>query len=297
MVHEAVEPPAPIRRTLYRCGSRFHHWECLEPLYRVSQLDTGLVFLSGDTARIITVSGATQYRVEARLDIPGGRSNRMKNGGQSAARFGRIRQSQIADYAKRVATAAIRAWVCEVSTLRIRAWCFICHGASEVRVQVMDEMRRQMAPLAERHASVNDVSTTDYETWAGSIEGWLQHTHVQALQQCSTTHENKEIDTLWTYLDQGDAEQRLVYGAVLHNATYAGMLERVWLHESLLSSSEAQPNDIDIIVVRAQSHAGGRLLREYQGQVGLLHRGLRSDWIDVHDGTESHDGNRSQENI
>lgn len=214
----------------------------------------------------------------SKIIIPGGRSKRMKNGGQSASRFLNSRQSQIQDFAKRIALAAVKGWIKDGSVVMIRAFCFVCLGASELKVQVMDEMKRESPGLAQHWSSASDITCcTDTLSWEQTTP-WLQDDRIRALTSVQSAVDEKHIQQLWERLSRGDSEQRLVFGLeLIERAATEGMLETLWLHESLCERFST--GSTQMIIVPVSSRDGIRLLDEFQGVVGLLHRGTSIDWI------------------
>ncbi|MFA6048983.1 MAG: peptide chain release factor aRF-1 [Candidatus Micrarchaeia archaeon] len=96
----SVIPPTPLKVQFYRCESKF----VLEPLKELlEQTGTyGLVAIDGKDATIALLQG-TSVKVIRRLHSTA--HAKFKKGGQSAARFGRIREEEIEVYYKRVGEA------------------------------------------------------------------------------------------------------------------------------------------------------------------------------------------------
>ena len=92
------EPPNPIRKSIYKCDKKFHLDDLIE-LYMV--LDTyAIVLVSGKRTDIYTWSKNNICLIKSiTINLP----NQHKAGGQSAPRFGRIRDEKIALYIKRIA--------------------------------------------------------------------------------------------------------------------------------------------------------------------------------------------------
>ena len=96
----AIEPPEPLRTKLYRCDQEF----VLHPLEEMVEIKElyGLVVIERQEAAIGLLEGKT-IRVLQKLTsgIPG----KTEKGGQSAARFSRIREGMAKEYYRRAAVA------------------------------------------------------------------------------------------------------------------------------------------------------------------------------------------------
>lgn len=94
----SVEPPNPINVRIYRCDKEF----VLDPLLeQVEHKETyGLVVMDRREATLALLKGKTIVPIiSTHSNVPG----KYKAGGQSAARFGRIRENMAYDFYKRVA--------------------------------------------------------------------------------------------------------------------------------------------------------------------------------------------------
>jgi peptide subunit release factor 1 (eRF1) len=90
----------PVRRldcAAYVCDKRFHVHEFAEYFSVISDQKHGLVFGSGERVDFYAESGG---RIELLKSVSVCRQKAQKKGGQSAARFGRIRDNQVAAFAK-----------------------------------------------------------------------------------------------------------------------------------------------------------------------------------------------------
>lgn len=94
---EYIDPPMPLNQNLYRCDKKFvteplHDMIASEDIYGlvvIDRRDATLAILRGKTFKILTTMHS---------DVPG----KFKAGGQSAARFGRIREDSKREHFKRV---------------------------------------------------------------------------------------------------------------------------------------------------------------------------------------------------
>ncbi|MBN2421560.1 peptide chain release factor 1 [Candidatus Woesearchaeota archaeon] len=93
-----IDPPMPLNQNLYRCDKRF----VTEPLYDMVASDDvfGLVVLDRRDAILALLRGkAVKVIAKTHSEVPG----KFKAGGQSAARFGRIREDSKKDHFRKVA--------------------------------------------------------------------------------------------------------------------------------------------------------------------------------------------------
>lgn len=103
---EEFSPPLPIKKSLYRCDKIFHIDHILD-LYQ-DQSKWGLIILSGEETSFYTCSVTqkdssneiTQTILSDQFTIHRLKSH--KKGGQSAQRFNRIHDNQVAEYIKKI---------------------------------------------------------------------------------------------------------------------------------------------------------------------------------------------------
>jgi len=96
-----LTPPEPIKIYLYRCDSRFHT-EHLEELLKERET-FGILALDSSAATYASLYGR---RLEIIKEITSGIPGKHRAGGQSAARFQRLRQAKVQEFYKRVAEHA-----------------------------------------------------------------------------------------------------------------------------------------------------------------------------------------------
>ncbi|MFQ5998137.1 MAG: peptide chain release factor aRF-1 [Candidatus Bathyarchaeia archaeon] len=97
----AIVPPEPINVYLYRCDSNFH----LEPLFAMikEKENHGVLVLDSSGATYAILRGRSLDIVKS---ITSGVGGKHRAGGQSAARFERLREAAVNEYLKRVASYA-----------------------------------------------------------------------------------------------------------------------------------------------------------------------------------------------
>ncbi len=96
-----LTPPEPIKIYLYRCDSRFHT-EHLEELLKERET-FGILALDSSAATYASLYGR---RLEIIKEITSGIPGKHRAGGQSAARFQRLRQAKVQEFYKRTAEHA-----------------------------------------------------------------------------------------------------------------------------------------------------------------------------------------------
>jgi len=94
-------PPEPIKIYLYRCDARFHT-EHLEEFLKEKET-YGILVLDSSAAAYAILRGR---RLEIVREITSGIPGKHRAGGQSAARFQRLREAKVVEYFKRVGTHA-----------------------------------------------------------------------------------------------------------------------------------------------------------------------------------------------
>lgn len=92
-----LTPPEPINIYLYRCDARFHT-EHLQELLKGKET-YGILVLDGNAATYAVLQGR---RLEIVKEITSGIPGKHRAGGQSAARFQRLREAKVHDYYKRI---------------------------------------------------------------------------------------------------------------------------------------------------------------------------------------------------
>lgn len=96
----SIEPPLPLKVSVYRCDSDF----MLEPIEEMIEAKDMycLVVMDGRDATVATLKGP-QIKIVRRLHSMA--HAKIKTGGQSAARFSRLREEGIEDFHKRIGDA------------------------------------------------------------------------------------------------------------------------------------------------------------------------------------------------
>lgn len=107
MVSFDFEPPKPVSTFVYFCGSRFHTAE-LRKLLDADAARVGFVVMDGSGALLAALSGSTREILhKLSVDLP----KKHGRGGQSAARFSRLRDEARHNYVRKVAELAAQAFL------------------------------------------------------------------------------------------------------------------------------------------------------------------------------------------
>jgi peptide chain release factor subunit 1 len=104
----SFEPLQPINRFLYMCDNKFHPQDLIKNM-STSEATYGFLICNGDGAYFATLSGSQKKMVQQIRDIT--LPNKHNKGGQSAPRFGRIREEMIHVYIKKVGEMATKAFI------------------------------------------------------------------------------------------------------------------------------------------------------------------------------------------
>lgn len=101
-------PPHPVKKFYYRCDRKFHLDDLLK-LYEVHD-DYAIVLVSGKRTEFYLYNvNCTKFLKGMDESLP----NQHKTGGQSAPRFGRIRDEKIGWYAKKIAEMMVQFYIKE----------------------------------------------------------------------------------------------------------------------------------------------------------------------------------------
>ena len=100
------EPFKPITTTLYRCDNRFH----TEPLQSLLKTDSefGFIILGGDSTFLGVLAGDYKYeKLSFEVNLP----KKHNKGGQSAQRFGRMRDEAVHNYLHKIGEAVTQTFI------------------------------------------------------------------------------------------------------------------------------------------------------------------------------------------
>ena len=155
------EPPKPLRINYYRCDTKFH-LESIKEMYNSEDI-YGLVLASGTGYKIYqtAISGKhVSYKLlmEKNVKLP----KQQKKGGQSAQRFGRIRDSKVELFIKNMAEHIVLSFLKENNTRYSIKSLFVA-GPAETKFELINNtLFRQY--FANRVASVIDTQEINDST-------------------------------------------------------------------------------------------------------------------------------------
>lgn len=131
MLSVAVEPPRPLQRSLYFCGSRFQTDLLKEQLEE--GIRYGFCIVDGDGADFYAVAGNRRELLFTLADpnLP----KKHNKGGQSAPRFGRIRDEKRDAYLKKL-SERINSTFIDPDTHKVTVEALIFAGSGEVKNQL-----------------------------------------------------------------------------------------------------------------------------------------------------------------
>lgn len=148
LVNIDFEPFKPINTTLYRCDSVFHP-ECLVVLTQ-SETKYGFIVMDGNGATFATLEGnARQVIGQFNVDLP----KKHGRGGQSAARFGRLRLESRHNYVRKVAEGAAKHFI---TNDRLNVTGLILAGSADFKTEL------GMSALFDPRLTVLDVVDVAY---------------------------------------------------------------------------------------------------------------------------------------
>ena len=253
-------PPRPIASFVYRCDSVFH-CEALFALYDEAEPAYGLACVAGDEARMYVAQG-TRVALKQRVRVD--RMKQHKCGGQSSARFGRIREAQIDDYVKRVAQALGAAFLDAAGGVPLVRGVVLA-GCGPVKDQVAAS-----GWLSERLRSLLLGALSVDAAALASAEAVLALPEARALLQDSGSRELRAQERVWQ--QRLDTElARIVYG----REEVLRALEQGELQELLATRAAAEEwalaarelNGCALQTLAAGQHSS--LLEQYGGALAL----------------------------
>ena len=124
-------PPCPIKKFFYKCERKFHLSELIK-LYEIHD-NYAIVLVSGKRTEFY-LHNSNQTKIIKGLDMV--LPNQHKNGGFSAARFGRIRDEKIGLYTMKIVELMVKCYVKEGKFEHIG---LIIAGPAEMKELIKDE--------------------------------------------------------------------------------------------------------------------------------------------------------------
>jgi len=220
--------------------------------------------MSGEAYEMYEVQG-TQYK---RVDHSSfHRQKQMKNGGQSAARFSRIRQNQIGEFVKKVVDNCNEMWIKD-SVVQIKG--LIIAGIADLKDQVKQQLHPKLKSMIRATLNCTQQSLT--------IQYVLGQTQ-EIVGRCDVATETKLLQQLLERIEYLDP--LVVYGEeMLEKYIQQQLIKQVYMHKE--NESKTIPNllgntttrNIEIIKLEVQNEIGMNFVHNYGGIVGIL-------WFDI----------------
>lgn len=244
----AIEPPIPLNQRLYRCDKEF----VLEPLREMMEDKNvyGMVVMDKREATLAFLKGKTIIPLtSASSAVPG----KHKSGGQSAARFERLRDLAAVEFYNRIADYMKENFFPKLTDLK----GILIGGPGPTKIDfvdggyIMDQLKRKII-------TVQDLSYTD--------EFGLQ----ELLQKCEDVLANEEImdekKIMNEFFEKLAKTDLTAYGKEhVWQAIQMGAVDRVLLSESLEDSEieefekEAAKFGTKIVLISVETREGAQL--------------------------------------
>ncbi|KAJ2777346.1 translation termination factor eRF1 [Coemansia javaensis] len=221
------EPFKPINTSLYLCDNKFH----VEPLAELLQMDSrfGFIVLDGNGCLYGAVCGSTREVLNSfTVELP----KKHGRGGQSAQRFGRIREEKRHHYIRKVAEGAVQFFI---TNDKANVVGLILAGSAEFKNDL------QKSDLFDPRLAAKVVATVDVSY--GGENGFNQAINLsqEHLSNVKIVQEKRLIGAYFDEIAQDTG--KVVYGIdETLKALDAGAVEKLIVWENL---------DVSRIVLRA----------------------------------------------
>ena len=218
-IMEMISPPMPIIADFYRCDKRFHHAHILMPLYHDYET-YGIALIAGEDSELYNISGTTTKQVGT-LGIY--RNKRMKNGGMSSNRFLHIRQSQIADYVKKLALQMNQTWIVD-SVPQVKG--IILAGMAEIKDEVWHSsfLDPKLAQIIRKSIRCTQQSLT-----LDSVLSQCQ----DIIGSCDIIEETKNMSNLLAMLNKPDMHDYQYGYKEIEEALKQNLVSHIYLHQGM----------------------------------------------------------------
>lgn len=259
----SIEPPEPLNFRLYRCEQTF----MLDPLKEMLEhrVTYGLIVLDKREANLGLLKGSA---IEELVSLTSGIPGKTKAGGQSAARFSRIREEMTKEFFKRIAEAANKQFL-EMKDLK----GIIIGGPSPTKDDFFDsgylnnELKRKVIGL-------KDLS---YTGEFGLHELVDKSSDLLKLEE--VTEEKAAVNKLLEMLRK--SPDKVAYGKKeVESALEVGAVEKLLLSESLPEEEIEEFQDMadvhntEVQIISVDTREGAQL-RELGGIAAILRYALR----------------------
>ena len=213
-----IEPHKPVNTSLYMCDSRFHVEALAELL--VDESKYGFIVMDGNGCLFGTLVGSNKTVLHSfSVDLP----KKHGRGGQSAPRFGRIRQEKRAAYVKMVAEKATQQFISECIP-NVRA--IVLAGSAEFKndLFVSEHFNPKLKTLVIKSVDIS----------YGGLQGFAQAIDLaaDALSSVSYIHEKMLLTRFFEEIATDSGE--VSYGMVdTFRALELGAVDILLVHDEL----------------------------------------------------------------
>ncbi len=259
---EEFSPPLPIKKSLYRCDKTFHVDHILN-LYQ-DQSQWGLIILSGEEASFYTCSisinnEVTQTTLSDQFTIHRLKSH--KKGGQSAQRFNRIHDNQVAEYIKKICDRANKVYLNDDFT-KLKVKGLVVAGIADIKTQVIDSQ------------FLNETLRLDIKKVMTISQTNLSY----VLPLCQDVFFNVDLQSeskiLENNLPRGDNSDTIIYGLdILKTYIQQSMIKKLIVHRQVKNfdffCELAANNGAEVVYLTLQNEIGQRFISDYGGVIGI----------------------------
>lgn len=272
-----IEPPKSIASYLYRCDSKFH----VESLYDmlVDDKKFGYLIMDGKGYLLAVISGNKKNIIFTEsVDLP----NKHGRGGQSAARFSRLRESKRANYIRKVSESLVNFFITNDKP-NINGLIF--GGSADLKCEL------QKSDLFDPR--LNKILYGVVDTAYGGESG-LNEAIVSTQDVISGLDLAKEIGVLSKYFDFiASNMNKIVFGKdETLKRLEEGVIELLLIDENLDNLEEivvnCQEKGTDVVTISNSTAYGVQFLKGFGGYGGILRYEIENvdefedddEWID-----------------
>jgi len=202
-----IEPPKPLKVRMYRCDQTF----ILDPLKEMLETDEvyGLLLIERKEASIGILEGKS---IRILQDMTSGIPSKVRAGGQSAARFGRISEGLAKEFFRRVAEAMKKHFF---ENKKLKG--ILVGGPIPTKDEFL-EQGQLVTALKDKVIAVRDIGDTGMPGLKNLVEA-----SQDVLAEQEVTKQKKILDEFFTMLakipekvayGEAEVEQRLIEGSV-----------------------------------------------------------------------------------
>ena len=275
-----LEPPKPINASQYICDKYFHT-EILEELLE-SDKTYGFIIVDGNGCLFGTLSGNTP-KIISHFDVhlPG----KTRRGGQSAARFGRLREEKYHNYLRKVAENAVQIFI---TNDKVNVSGIVLAGVAAIKIEL------SKSDLFDSRLQSKVISVLDIAY--GGLNGFNQAIDLAAplLEGVRLVHEKKVLQKFFDTL-RDNASLNLLGLNEVQKSYDSGAIDTLILWDGLPSEIlepfiETYKNyGIILELISDQSSEGNQFVKGFGGIGAILRYPLTND--DQEQGADDDDQN------